>query len=151
MRPATAACDVYSLAATLYAVMTGRPPFPTDNRKEFLRIVLESPAPDVREIVPHASPALAELIEQGLAKKPYQRMSADEMASALRTEIASSSDVAGPTRPNARPATPIDVHPPTEILSAPTDIAPQRPAPAPAPAATKKPVVYWRGVRVSRP
>lgn len=169
MRPATAASDVYSLAATLYAIMTGRPPFPTDNRKELLRVVLETPPPDVREIVPHASQALAELIEQGLSKKPYQRLSADEMAGVLRTEVAGLSDVAFAPKPMApgRFAAPSEiVAAPSEIVAARSEIPPassqiapprqapaQRQDPAPTPAAqptAKKAVVYWRGIPVPR-
>jgi serine/threonine-protein kinase len=147
MRPASPASDVYSLTATLYAVLTGRPPFPSDDPKELHRVVVGTPAPDIREIVPHASPALVELIEQGLAKKPYQRLSADEMAGVLRTEVASLSDAVAPS-PVAgisRIPAPSGVPSPSSIPS-PSSV----PAPSKVPAASKTPgnksaVIYWRG------
>lgn len=90
--PATPAADVYGLAATLYAVMTGRPPFPTDDRQELDRLIRKSPPPDIRQLVPHAPARIAELIQHCMGKAPKMRPSAHEFASVLRGELADLAD-----------------------------------------------------------
>ncbi|HEU5152770.1 MAG TPA: serine/threonine-protein kinase [Iamia sp.] len=83
--PATERSDVYGLAATLHAALSGRAPFAgTDGEPMIARVgrVLTQPPPDLRALgVP---PALAALLEAGLAKRPEDRPpSADALREAL--------------------------------------------------------------------
>lgn len=85
-KPPTAASDVYSLTATLFAALRGAPPFGTGAGEElvatYLRIARD-PVPDLRlDGVP--SPVCS-VIEAGLAKDPADRpVSAEAFGRALQ-------------------------------------------------------------------
>jgi serine/threonine-protein kinase PknK len=84
---ASVASDIYSLASTLYALLTGTPAFrrPTDEMlvQVIQRVIFEEP-PDLR---PFGVPAcVADAIERGMAKDPAERPeSAERFAAELRT------------------------------------------------------------------
>ncbi|MGE3821197.1 MAG: protein kinase [Isosphaeraceae bacterium] len=60
--------DVYSAAATLYFLLTGRPPFQADDAAAALaKIVSENPTP-LRELRPELPPALEAAVLRGLAR-----------------------------------------------------------------------------------
>ena len=82
----TSAIDIYSLGATLYYALTGRPPFRAKTLKEVFKKHLEAPVPDVRELVGGCSASLAELIQRAMAKNPTDRPAAADLAAALRAE-----------------------------------------------------------------
>ena len=65
--------DLYSLGATLYELLAGRPPFPQQNQLEMLNAVIESPPPPIATINPAAPRALSSLAERLLAKRPEDR------------------------------------------------------------------------------
>jgi serine/threonine protein kinase len=64
--PRTPATDVYGLAATLYALLTGQVPVPA-----LLREREKMPSP--REIQPHVSAAVNEAVMRGMAIEPHFR------------------------------------------------------------------------------
>ena len=69
----SAASDVYSLAATLFALIDGLPPFGLDQGVEFPALVdnvLHGPVRPVRTVVPEP---ILRVIMQGLAKDPARR------------------------------------------------------------------------------
>jgi serine/threonine-protein kinase/serine/threonine-protein kinase PknK len=75
-RPVSVAADVYSLAATVFALVNGDPPFPFrqgENPVAFARRVLEGPIPDLR---PKGVPdPICSALELGLTIDPERRPS----------------------------------------------------------------------------
>lgn len=71
--PTDGRSDLYSLAATWYCMLAGRPPFDSPNRFEVLLAHAEAPPPDVREFRPEVSEGVAKLIHRLMAKEPGDR------------------------------------------------------------------------------
>ncbi|MCW8142143.1 MAG: serine/threonine protein kinase [Planctomycetota bacterium] len=88
-----ARADVYGLGATLYALLTGRPPFAGGSPVQVVRRLLEEPpTPPTRER-PEVPPALEALVLRCLAKEPGRRpASAADLAAALDRAIAGHHD-----------------------------------------------------------
>jgi serine/threonine-protein kinase PknK len=110
---ASAASDIYSLASTLYALLTGTPAFrhPTDEMlvQVIQRVIFEEP-PDLR---PFGVPAgVAAAIERGMAKDPADRpASGDQFAAELRAALrlaTAPSDAAAPAVSAPIAAAPLD-------------------------------------------
>ncbi|MFK8024393.1 MAG: DUF6777 domain-containing protein [Ilumatobacter sp.] len=77
--------DIYSLGATLFALIAGHPPYCEPGREQTLmtlmRSIVDSPAPSVGDRAPAGVQAV---IDRAMAKAPADRFgSADEMADAL--------------------------------------------------------------------
>ncbi|MGE0707154.1 MAG: protein kinase [Planctomycetota bacterium] len=76
--------DLYALGATLYALLSGAPPFRGKAVLEVLRQVLEEPPRPCRELCPELDPALEAIVLRCLAKDPGERWpSAAALAAAL--------------------------------------------------------------------
>jgi hypothetical protein len=120
-QPATEASDVYGLAATLHACLTGSAPFVSREGEALValavRVTREAP-PDLRPTgVP---PAVAEVLEQALAKDPARRI---PTAAELRRRL----EAVGVAVPP--PVTPV----PERVPDAPVAVvAPPPPMAAPA-------------------
>jgi eukaryotic-like serine/threonine-protein kinase len=77
--------DVYSLGATLYALLAGRPPFAADTILQTIKQVVEIPPPSLAQYAPNVGPDLQTICEKCLAKRPRDRYaSAGEVAVDLR-------------------------------------------------------------------
>lgn len=83
--PATARSDLYSLAATLWYLLIGAPPFEAATIKELLHKHLDEPLPDLRQIRPDLDDGLVRALQTALAKSPADRpASAEQFAKVLR-------------------------------------------------------------------
>lgn len=89
--------DIYSLGATFYQMLTGRPPYSGESAFVIVQNMFSLPVPDPRDINPEISPACAEIVMKMLAKDPADRFQhASELVRALelnyppRTAIESS-------------------------------------------------------------
>lgn len=81
--------DVYALGATLFCLLTGRPPFAGDQPRwnffDKAMRVMNAPAPDIRELRDDVPEDLATLISKSLQKDPADRVAtAGELAEQLR-------------------------------------------------------------------
>jgi eukaryotic-like serine/threonine-protein kinase len=65
--------DVYSLGATLYSLLTGRPPFENDDVVEMLRAVRQGKFPPPRQLDPSIDPALEAVCKRAMALEPEDR------------------------------------------------------------------------------
>jgi serine/threonine protein kinase len=76
--------DIYSLGATFYFCLTGKPPFPTGTFPQKLIWHLTRQPKPVRQLRPEVSEGLAGLIDRMMAKDPAQRLQTpQEVADAL--------------------------------------------------------------------
>jgi serine/threonine-protein kinase len=88
--PVDGRSDLYSAAIVLYETLSGRLPFPTENRSEFLirQDQVERAPPLIRTYLPHAPPIIDALFARALAKKPEDRFSdAIAMGTAFRNAL----------------------------------------------------------------
>jgi eukaryotic-like serine/threonine-protein kinase len=69
----TVRSDIYSLGATLFVLLTGKLPHEAKSPIRLLAKVLESPAPDLRELRPGIPKGLANAVSRCLEKRPDGR------------------------------------------------------------------------------
>ncbi len=65
--------DMYSLGASFYHLLSGRPPFDGPRPMAVVAKHLSEDLTPLREVAPHVSPRLAKIVERLLAKKPDDR------------------------------------------------------------------------------
>ncbi len=107
--------DIYSLGAILFFMLTGEPPFVSDNVYEVLRMHVRKKPPRLSEVLPERNfpPKLEDLLARMLAKDPSQRPSdlsrvIEELDRLSRNQI-SEADSASPTMAEIS-STPKDTH-----------------------------------------
>lgn len=73
-RPTSVASDIYSLGATLYWILAGVPPFQVPgNMIATAQSVVAGTPPRLRDVAPHVPQALADRVEQAMARKAADR------------------------------------------------------------------------------
>jgi class 3 adenylate cyclase len=72
-KPLDARADVYSLGATLFHLLTGRPPFVADSPLAVMGLHANQPPPPLRSLQPDASDAVCQIIDKCLAKSKESR------------------------------------------------------------------------------
>ena len=65
--------DVYAMAATLFHLLAGRPPFLADTVLAVTHMHVHQPPPPLRQFNPHVSDGMCRIIEKALAKSPDAR------------------------------------------------------------------------------
>ncbi|PTL79566.1 serine/threonine-protein kinase [Vitiosangium sp. GDMCC 1.1324] len=77
--------DVYSLGATMYDVLTGRPPFVTEQSWKLLLMVVTEDAPPLRKLLPGVPRDIETIVMKCLEREPARRYdSAKALAEELR-------------------------------------------------------------------
>ncbi|MEM4202048.1 MAG: protein kinase [Candidatus Hadarchaeum sp.] len=87
--PATPACDIYSLGATLYTLVTGRPPFKSADGQLVWEKIRSGDFPRPRHLSRLCPPALEAICLKAMSLDPADRYgSAEELADDLRRFMA---------------------------------------------------------------
>ncbi len=84
--PVDARSDLYSLAATLFYALTGRPPFEGANLPAIITKQVSTPAPRLQVVRPEVPARLADLIDQCLQKSPAARVQTGEEVARIAGE-----------------------------------------------------------------
>jgi serine/threonine-protein kinase len=70
--------DQYSMAATLYALITGRPPVKSDPRRNLILTIRDNKFPSIETIVPACPTSLRDWVHRGLDTLPQNRFATTE-------------------------------------------------------------------------
>ena len=106
---ADARSDLYSLGVLLFQLLSGRLPHEHASLGDLLRAVAREPAPDLRNLRPNLSPALAAVVAQALHKRPAHRHAdgnrlADDLAELANSGRTASAPPAGQGAKSSRGA-----------------------------------------------
>ena len=71
--PIGPASDVYSLGATLFHILTGRPPFAGKDLEELRRKVIQSEFQSPRDVDSTVPPSLSAIVQKAMARSPRDR------------------------------------------------------------------------------
>jgi serine/threonine-protein kinase len=128
-RPTDQRSDLYSLAVSLFEMVTGQPPYTAETPLGVIVRHINDPIPSARALNPDVPRALDAFIQRGMAKNPAGRpQTAAEFVRLLDQALAAPND-AGPDVSAAEP--------PATLLG---------PAPAAAPAQRSPSPVLWVGI-----
>ncbi len=94
--------DIYAVGASLYTLLTGKPPFEAPGVVHLLRKVLDAPPPDPRADAPEVSAATAAIVRRAMAKDRGSRhATAADLLTDLERALASLASA-----PRERPGAP---------------------------------------------
>lgn len=145
--PPSPASDQYSLAATVWHLLAGSPPFYAPTDRAILSLHVSGRLPSLSSLVPDLPPAANAAIKKALAKSPSDRFESIELLAQHFDEARRSSrrtTAAAPTPTNRSSSSPLPVM--REVTSAPAP-----PSGAAADAATTNPRPHgFRSARIRR-
>lgn len=99
--------DVWGVAATLWFLLTGKPPFKLDTPKDVIKIHNGLDLPDLRVLRPDVPEPVVRVIEQALAKNPGERFHlVEDFARVLRIAVEQSVQRSSGARPGNGPVNP---------------------------------------------
>ena len=84
------ATDLFLLGATLWHLLTGRPPYQAETIRRTIEAAWRMRRGDIGRIAPHAPAALVALAERAMARNPTERGDLASFADGLRTWLARS-------------------------------------------------------------
>ena len=86
--PIGVSSDIWSMGATLWMLLTHRPPYQGSDLSALARDIKESPLPDIRHLRTDLPDNVISILERCLAKKPQDRFSnADELLIAIQNAL----------------------------------------------------------------
>jgi serine/threonine protein kinase/class 3 adenylate cyclase len=119
--------DVYGLGATLFHLLTGRPPFLGDSPLTLINHHCNTPVLSPRSLVPSLSEGVCRLVEKMLAKRPdHRHSSAGELLREIEALLGGkpSSVVAHPRLPEGNPASVLSYDFEWQLESSPAELWP---------------------------
>lgn len=101
--PASPRSDLYAIGVMFYCLMTGRPPFASDQIGRLIDLHRTAPVPEIRQEAPAVPAAIAAIVARLLAKQAAGRPeTADELADDLQAALLELSDAEGLVRESLR-------------------------------------------------
>src|SRR5206468_1522969 len=86
-RPVSGQSDIYSLGIVLWEILVGDVPFRGDNQVTVAMKHVRDALPDVQQLRPHVSAALASVVDHMTAKDPHQRYASTDVLIADLEEV----------------------------------------------------------------
>lgn len=128
--------DVYALGIMMFEMLTGQPPFVSENAGDIVGMHMFKPPPSLRAAIPDLDPQLHRLIESMITKEPEQRPSMTSVSEQLKA-LGNFQSVVIPRqalgKPKSKPTA--SITPPDQSLPKNRNASPlPRPAPALLPA-----------------
>jgi len=149
-----ARCDLYSLGATLYTLITGEPPFHGTSYQILMAHQMDD-VPDMKQFQPKVTPALQAFVNKLMSKNPQQRhQSPEEVIQAIQRLQGTGVKLKVPPLPQrtkkakARSSITLEVTDPSPAALAPSPTAKSMPARKPA-GLSKKTWIIAGGVLVT--
>lgn len=103
-KPLDPRSDQYSLGCTLFHLLAGQPPYPTESAAALISAHLVQPVPRISAVRPDLPPALDDVFARALAKDPQQRFgSCAEMVEAARRAFTEPASAPPPAAPSSAP------------------------------------------------
>ena len=94
--------DLYSLGVSLFQLLTGALPLRGESMPELMHKIANVEAPNIRQLRPELSPAIAEVVARALQKRPEARyQTGRQFAADLRQAAAGTARPEGPATPRA--------------------------------------------------
>jgi serine/threonine protein kinase len=123
--------DVYQASAMLFAMLAGTDPFEAYTTRDVMKLVAKGRCKDLQELVPELPAELVQVVKDGMAVKPKDRIqSAEELAERLRPFVAAAHFVSLVPQNNGHSGQPIPLIVAPTIVAVGGSTPPVRPAPA---------------------